>query len=87
MIFRPVLPKFQLSIQKLTTGPEAKTVTSIDYIQYILNGGTNFERKQFLECIEGQLYLQGGEVWLEKAAQSRSPIHKNEASFQQDTSP
>ena len=53
-------------IQKLTVGPNAKEISDIDYIQYILNGGTNFERKQFLECIEGQLYLQRGEVLLKR---------------------
>lgn len=54
-------------IQRLTVGPSAREVTSSDYIQYILTGGTNFERKQFLECIEGQLYLMRGEVTLGKS--------------------
>lgn len=53
-------------IQKLTVGSNAKEVTGTDYIQYILHGGTNFERRQFLDCLEGQFYLRGGEVWLEK---------------------
>jgi hypothetical protein len=49
-------------IQKGTMGTNAKEITSLDYIQYILNGGTNFERSQFLKCIEGQLLLTNGEV-------------------------
>ena len=52
-------------IQKATVGENAKDITNLDYIQYILNGGTNFERSQFLKCIEGQLYLKGGEVRLD----------------------
>lgn len=52
-------------IQKMTVGENAKQINNMDYIQYILNGGTNFERSQFLKCIEGQLYLKEGKVWLE----------------------
>ena len=51
-------------IQKATLGRNAKEISNFDYIQYILNGGTNFERKQFLECIKSQLILKGGEVTL-----------------------
>ncbi len=51
-------------IQKLTIGAEAKEITNIGYIQYVLNNGTNSERRQFLECIEQQLYLRSGEVIL-----------------------
>ncbi|EKD85679.1 MAG: resolvase protein [uncultured bacterium] len=51
-------------IQKATMGANAKEITNIDYIQYILNGGTNFERSQFLKCIDQQLYLKDGEVTL-----------------------
>jgi len=61
-------------IQKATVGADAKEITNLDYIQYILNGGTNFERSQFLKCIEGQLYLKNGEVWLD----TREPL-KNSA--------
>ncbi len=53
-------------IQKITTGPDAKEITNVGYIQYILNGGTNFERSQFLQCIEAQLYLKNGEVWMKE---------------------
>ncbi|MFH1533370.1 MAG: hypothetical protein ABID64_00370, partial [Nitrospirota bacterium] len=52
-------------IQKGTLGENAKEISGMDYIQYILNGGTNFERSQFLKCIEGQLLLKGGEVSIE----------------------
>lgn len=51
-------------IQKATVGVNAKEITNLDFIQYILNGGSNFERSQFLKCIEGQLYLKGGEITL-----------------------
>ncbi len=51
-------------IQKGTLGEDAKEISNVDYIQYILNGGTNFERSQFLKCIGGQLYLKKGKVWL-----------------------
>ena len=52
-------------IQKGTVGENAKEISGLDYIQYILNGGTNFERSQFLKCIEGQLLLKDGEVSIE----------------------
>jgi DNA invertase Pin-like site-specific DNA recombinase len=53
-------------IQKGTLGENAKEISATDYIQYILNGGTNFERSQFLKCLERQLYLKGGEITLER---------------------
>jgi hypothetical protein len=65
-------------IQKFTVGLNAKEVTNTGYIQYILNGGTNFERRQFLKCIEGQLYLKEGEVSLEKC-ETNQKIDPNEA--------
>lgn len=50
------------NIQKATLGANAKEISNFDYIQYILNGGNNFERSQFLKCINKQLLLKGGEV-------------------------
>lgn len=50
------------NIQKATLGLNAKDISNLDYIQYILNGGTNFERSQFLKCINKQLLLKDGEV-------------------------
>lgn len=52
-------------IQRLTIGTDAKTISNLEYIQYILNNGTNFERKQFLECIEKKLLLKEGTVCIE----------------------
>ncbi len=50
------------NIQKATLGENAREINNLDYIQYILNGGNNFERSQFLKCINKQLLLKGGEV-------------------------
>ena len=55
-------------IQKGTLGENAKEISNIDYVKYILNGGTNFERSQFLKCLEGQLFLKDGEVYIEAKA-------------------
>ncbi len=44
---------------------EAKEIDTQDYIQYILKNGTHLEKREFLQCLDGQLYLKGGEVWLE----------------------
>ena len=43
----------------------AKKITEHEYIQYILRNGTRLEKKEFLQCLDGQLYLKEGEVWLE----------------------
>lgn len=53
-------------IQKLTVGSQAKKINNIDYIEYILNGGTHFERSQFLQCIEGKLILKNGVISIER---------------------
>ena len=52
-------------IQKQTMGSEAKEIDTQGYIQYILRNGTHLEKREFLQCLDGQLYLKGGEVWLE----------------------
>ena len=52
------------ALQKITMGDQAKEITNQEYIQYILTNGTPIEKRDFLRCLEGQLYLKGGEVWL-----------------------
>lgn len=50
------------AMQKLTLGDNAKNITHRDYIEYILKNGTNLDKRQFLECLEGNLVLQGKKV-------------------------
>lgn len=52
-------------MQKQTMGNEAKEIDTQGYIQYILRNGTHLEKREFLQCLDGQLYLKGGKVWLE----------------------
>jgi site-specific DNA recombinase len=51
-------------LQEITMGENAKKLTSAEYIQYILKSGTPVEKRDFLNTLEGQLYLKGGKVWL-----------------------
>jgi len=53
-------------MQRQTMGDEAKEIDAQDYIQYILKNGTHLEKREFLQCLDGQLYLKGGAVWLEE---------------------
>lgn len=52
-------------IQRITSGENSKGISASEYIQYILKNGTATEKKGFLGTLEGQLYLDHGEVSLE----------------------
>jgi DNA invertase Pin-like site-specific DNA recombinase len=52
------------NMQRLTFGAKAQEITPQDYIEYILQNGTNIDKKEFLECLEGQLVLIDGKVIL-----------------------
>lgn len=52
------------NMQRLTFGEKAQTITPQAYIEYILKNGGNIDKRQFLECLKGQLVLVGGEVKL-----------------------
>ena len=56
---------------------EAKEIDTQDYIQYILKNGTHLEKREFLQCLDGQLYLKGGEVWLEDMKAWEVAAHTN----------
>lgn len=49
-------------IQRITSGENSKGISASEYIQYILKNGTAREKRDFLNTIEGQLYLGHGEV-------------------------
>lgn len=51
-------------LQKMAMGEDAKEVSEQKYVEYILRHGTPVEKREFLACLEGQLYLKGGKVWL-----------------------
>ncbi len=52
-------------MQKMTLGDKASEINNETYIGYILKHGTSLEKRNFLQCLEGQLYLQSGEVTLQ----------------------
>lgn len=52
------------AMQRLTLGESAKEITSQDYIKYILQNGNNLDKRQFLECLNGQLKLSRGQICL-----------------------
>ena len=52
------------TMQKMTLGENAREISSKDYIGYILKNSTNMDKRQFLECLEGQLVLQEGGIML-----------------------
>ncbi|MBT5015927.1 recombinase family protein [Candidatus Peregrinibacteria bacterium] len=51
-------------MQRMTIGENAKQISPTEYIGYILKNGTSLEKRQFLKCLEGQLWLRSGEVGL-----------------------
>jgi len=51
-------------IQKLQNKESSKEFKTKDYIEFILKDGTSSEKADVLKCIEGQLYLKDGEVYL-----------------------
>lgn len=52
------------SMQKITNGENAKEITSRDYIEFILREGTKPEKRDLLKCVDGQLLLKDGEVFV-----------------------
>lgn len=52
-------------LQKMAMGEDAKEINEQKYVEYILRHGTPVEKREFLSCLEGQLYLKGGKVWLD----------------------
>ncbi|MBU1152151.1 recombinase family protein [Patescibacteria group bacterium] len=48
----------------LNKGKEAQTLFTTDYIEYIFKNGNNQEKSNILHYIQGQLYLENGEVLL-----------------------
>lgn len=54
-------------MQRLTLGENAKEISHQTYIEYVLKHGTLQEKRNFLDCLDGQLFLKNGEVWLEKS--------------------
>ena len=52
-------------LQAIAMGENAKEISEYEYIQYILKSGNAAEKRDFLNTLEGQLYLKSGEVWLE----------------------
>ena len=54
------------TMQRMTLGENAREISSKDYIEYILKNSTNMDKRQFLECLEGQLVLIKGEISLRK---------------------
>ncbi len=51
-------------MQRITLGENAREISSKDYIEYILKNSTNMDKRQFLECLEGQLTLRDGNIEL-----------------------
>ena len=54
------------TMQRMTLGENAREISSKDYIGYILKNSTNMDKRQFLECLEGQLTLTNGNIPLSK---------------------
>lgn len=52
------------TMQKMTLGEKAQEISHKNYIEYILKNSSNMDKRQFLECLEGQLILQEGTVKL-----------------------
>jgi hypothetical protein len=50
-------------------GENAREISSKDYIEYILKNSTNMDKRQFLECLEGQLVLLNGSISLQDFVQ------------------
>ena len=50
------------NMQRITLGENAQQISNQDYIEYILKNGTNIDKRQFLDCLEGYLQLKQGEV-------------------------
>jgi len=51
-------------LQIMAMGEQAQQIDEKKYVEYILRNGTPVEKREFLACLEGQLYLKGGKVWL-----------------------
>ena len=50
------------TMQMMTLGDSAKQITHEDYIEYVLKNGTNIDKRQFLECLEGRLTIAKGTI-------------------------
>jgi len=50
------------SMQIITNGTSDKSVTTRDYIEYILKDGTKPEKRDVLQCITQQLILKDGQI-------------------------
>lgn len=61
-------------MQKMTLGDKASEINNETYIGYILKHGTSLEKRNFLQCLEGQLYLKSGEVFLSSMSTSSMEI-------------
>lgn len=48
----------------MTLGDKASEINNETYIGYILKHGTSLEKRNFLQCLEGQLFLKDGAVTL-----------------------
>lgn len=55
-------------MQTMTLGNKASEINNETYIGYILKHGTSLEKRNFLQCLEGQLYLKDGEILLSSSS-------------------
>lgn len=62
------------AIQRMTMGVSAPVLNSAHYIQYVLSEGSHFEKKKLLSCLEGQLTLKEGKVFLLKKRNKLSAV-------------
>lgn len=53
------------AMQKITNKDNPKTISTREYIEFILKEGNIPEKADLLKCIEGQLVLKDGEIYLE----------------------
>ncbi len=53
-------------MQRMMNGAEAKQMDDFEYVKFILKQGRKEEKADVLRCIDGKLYMKGGELSLEK---------------------